>query len=337
MDVAGMSDWQAKLDATVARSLTCDVSLLAGIPPWVLSLAELLRARRLEAGQPFENLETLWPNLECFVHGGASITPYQTELRAFFGSGVNFHEVYAGAEGFYAAQDGASAGELRVMSDLGIFFEFVPLADYDEARLEAMGDKAFSLAEVKRGVDYVVLVTTPGGLVRYPVGDIVRFTSVQPPRVAWMGRIPLLLSAFNENVLDREVNDALVAVCQRHRWSIVNFHVAPLFGLNLTGQSRGRHEWWIELKPGTVETPTGPQMAVELDIELQRANRTYAERRNSGRIDSPTVRLVMPGVFRHWLRHHGRWGGQNRVARCRSDRLVADELAQITRFARDQV
>jgi len=104
----------------------------------------------------------------------------------------------------------------------------------------------------------------------------------------------------------------------------------------LTGQARGRHEWWIELKPGTVETPTGPQMAVELDAELQRLNASYANQRRTTRIDAPTVRLVMPGVFRHWLKYHGQWGGLNKVARCRSDRLVADELAQITKFARDQ-
>ena len=134
---------------------------------------------------------------------------------------------------------------------------------------------------------------------------------------------------------EREITDALLTICERHRWTIVNFHVAPLFGLNLTGASRGRHEWWIELKPGTVETPTGPQMAVELDLELQRSCRDYAERRNSGRIDAPFVRLVMPGVFRHWLRFHGKWSAQTKIARCRSDRLVADELAQITRFARD--
>jgi hypothetical protein len=40
-------------------------------------------------------------------------------------------------------------------------------------------------------------------------------------------------------------------------------------------------------------------------------------------------------VFRHWLRFHGELGHENKTPRCRSDRLVADELAQITNFARD--
>ena len=118
-------------------------------------------------------------------------------------------------------------------------------------------------------------------------------------------------------------------------WTIANFHVAPLFDPSLTGANRGRHEWWIELKPGTIKTPTGPQMAAELDTELQRLNADYAARRKGGGLESPTVRLVMPGVFKHWLIFRGKWGGQHKMPRCRSDRVVADELAQVTNFAVD--
>jgi len=45
-------------------------------------------------------------------------------------------------------------------------------------------------------------------------------------------------------------------------------------------------------------------------------------------LEPPVVRLVMPGVFEHWMRHQGKWGGQNKMPRCRSDREVADQLAQ---------
>ena len=43
----------------------------------------------------------------------------------------------------------------------------------------------------------------------------------------------------------------------------------------------------------------------------------------------------MPGVFEHWLRYQNKWGGQHKLPRCRSDRQIADELAQVTNFARD--
>jgi hypothetical protein len=221
------------------------------------------------------------------------------------------------------------------MADLGVFFEFLPLADFDPARLEHVGPKLLPLAGVTTGVDYTLFATTPGGLVRYPLDDVVRFISTTPPRLIYSGRTEQRPNAFGENVLEKELTDVLVAVCRRHGWTVVNFHVAPLPSANLTGANRGRHEWWIELNTGTIATPRGPQLAEELDIELQRLNADYATRRSAGALEPPFVRLVMPGVFKHWLQFHGWWGGQHKTPRCRHDRMVADELAHITQFACD--
>jgi hypothetical protein len=171
--------------------------------------------------------------------------------------------------------------------------------------------------------------------VRYVIGDVVRFISTEPPRLIYVGRTKLQLSAFGEHVIEKEVTDALLAVCSRHQWTIVNFHVAPIFANTLTGQTRGRHEWWIELRPGTVATPIGPQIAAEIDAELQKLNDDYAAKRRGGGLDAPVVRLVMPGVFKHWLEFQGKWGGQHKMPRCRSDRVIADGLAQVTNFAVD--
>jgi len=179
------------------------------------------------------------------------------------------------------------------------------------------------------------VMTTPAGFARYVIGDVIRFMSTKPARLAYVGRTRLQLSAFGEHVIEKQVTDALFAVCRRNGWTIVNFHVAPIFLSSITNKLRGRHEWWVELKPGTLTTPTGPIMAVELDAELKRLNEDYEAKRNGGALDAPFVRLVMPGVFEQWMRHHGKWGGQNKVPRCRSDRVIADELGQALQFAKD--
>ena len=333
--IAQMADWPAKLNAIVARTRTLDISLLAGIPSWVLILAAALRESSAHGKQRVSHLQGLWPNFECFVHGGVPIGPFQDELRAALGPTVKFHEVYPASEGFIAAQDSEPAAGLRLMADAGLFFEFLPMTDFDESRLEHLGRKAVPLAGVQPGVDYALVLTTPAGLARYVLGDVVRFVSVAPPRLIYVGRTKLQLSAFGEHVIEKEITDALIAVCQRHGWTIVNFHVAPLFMNTNTGQLRGRHEWWIELKPGTVTTPIGPQMAAALDTELRQHNPDYDAKRKVSSMDAPFVRLVMPGVFEHWLRYQEKWGGQHKMPRCRSDRVIADELAQITNFARD--
>lgn len=333
---AQVTDWTAKLEAIVARTRQRDITLLAGIPPWVLALVHALRARCSTPGNVVSHLQSLWPNLECFLHRGVPVGPFQAELRAVLGPTVKFHEVFSAAEGFVATQDGEPVAGLRLMADSGLFYEFLPMAEFDETRLAQLGAKAVPLTGVKAGTDYALILTTPSGLARYVTGDVVRFNSTEPPRMVCVGRTRLQLNAFGERVIEKEVTDALVAVCQRHNWMTVNFHVAPLLSTNsLTGQNRGRHEWWIELKPGTVETPMGTQMATELDAEIVRLNPEYAARRKAGAIEPPFVRLVMPGVFEHLLRFHGKWGGEHKTARCRSDRLFADELAQITNFARD--
>jgi hypothetical protein len=333
-EIARMTDWPAKIDAIIERTWNRDITLIAGLPNWVLVLAAQLQGRIDAGGGGLPHLQALWPNLECLVHGGVPMGPFAAPLRAALGPGVNFHEVYPASEGFIAAQDSDEAHGLRLLAGDGIHYEFLPLRDYRE-NLADLGAKAVPLEGVRAGEDYVILLTTPAGLARYALGDVVRFISTEPPRLIYVGRTRLQLSAFGEHVSEREVTDTLLAVCRRHDWQIVNFHVAPLFADPYAGRREARHEWWIELKPGTVETPTGPILGTALDVELQRRNDDYAAKRRGHGLGAPVVRLVMPGVFEHWMKQTGNWGGQHKMPRCRSDRAVADKLAELTRFTPD--
>lgn len=331
-EIARISDWTAKIRAIAERTRNRDITLVAGIPGWVLILAEAVRCEVSGGKASTLPLKTVWPNLECFVHGGVPVAPFVGELRAALGSPVNFHEVYPASEGFIAAQDADAASGLRLMTDAGLYFEFLPMTVFDEGNLPNLGQKAVPVEGVETGIDYALALTTPAGLCRYIIGDVVRFVSTWPPRLIYVGRTKLQLSALGEHVTEKELTDTLLVVCQRHGWSIVNFHVAPVLAGTLTGQMRGCHEWWIELKVPTVETPTANAMSPELDLDLMRRNDGYATRRKGRVLEPPSVRLVMPGVFEQWMRNNGRWGGQNRMPRCRSDRQIADQLAELSRF-----
>ncbi len=332
-EIDQLGNWDEKLAAIVERTRSLDLTLVAGLPQWLLVLAEALRSgSRSPTGSRAPSLQAVWPNLECLMHSGLPLGPFQGELRRAFGPTVNFHEIYSATEGVIAAQDASAPEGLRLLADAGIFFEFVPLKDFDENRLGPLGARAVPLEGVAANEDYVLVVTTPGGLCRYLIGDVVRFISTTPPRLIYVGRTRLMLDAFGEQVIEKELTDALLAVCSPHGWSITNFHVAPAFIESHTGNNRGRHEWWIELRPGSVQTPTGPNLADQLDGELRARNPHYELKRRSVLLEAPVVRLVMPGVFEHWMRHHGKWGGSNKMPRCRSDRVIADELMQLARF-----
>jgi len=277
----------------------------------------------------------VWPILECCLHTGAPLGLFAEALHKAFGPAVNFHEAYAAAEGIFAAQDDNQQPGLRLLAEAGVFYEFLPLAEYQEAKLAEASRHCRPLEKVQPGVDYVLLVTTPAGLCRYVVGDIVRFTSVAPPRLQVIGRVGAYLNAFGEQVTERELVDVMLAVCARNGWHVVNFHVAPFSHRIAAGQAVHCHEWWLELHTHTFRTPTANVLGPEFDGELAMRNHAYATRRNERIIDRPQVRLVMPGVFAQWAAQSGRTASASKMPRGRSDRLIADQLAALARFHPD--
>ncbi|MDX2185947.1 MAG: GH3 auxin-responsive promoter family protein [Opitutaceae bacterium] len=319
-DLALVDDWPTKLHAIAKRTRNRDIRLVAGIPSWLLILAETL----LEGRQ--ETVRSLWPNLECLVHGGVPIAPYVEALRNAFGSETTFHEVFPASEGFIAAQDDEPAAGLRLFARHGIFYEFLKLSDYEEEKRADLGSLCVPLEGVRPGVDYVVVMTAPSGLCRYIIGDVVRFITTSPARLVYAGRTRLQLSAFGEHVSELDLTEALVRVASLEKVQVHHFHVAPLFANPAQGRTRGTHEWFIELT-----TPVGSEreetFAAELDAELIARNDDYEAKRKGTGLSAPVVHLLPPGSFDNWLKSKGKWGGQNKMPRCRGDRTIAQELA----------
>lgn len=328
--VAKLPEGPEKLQATARCMVQRDVTLIGGTPATVCAFALAAREVASTGKRRMTNLQAMWPNLECFAFTGAPLGLYAEALRSSLGPTVNYHEIYAAAEGIIAVQDDSQSGGLRLLTDGGLFFEFLPLRDYNEDTLGNAGGLCLPLEKVQIGVDYVLIVTTPAGLCRYVPGDIVRFVSVDPPRLQFAGRTKLQLNSFGERVTERELFEALFAVCSRNGWQVVNFHVAPYRRRVAAGQTVSCHEWWLELHTHTVKTPTANVLAPELDVEMSLRNPDYAAKRNSGILALPSVRLVMPGVFEQWAQSQRKASGK--LPCCRSDRLIADQLDALAGF-----
>lgn len=332
LQVAQIGDWPSKLRAIVDRCAGRDIRLVAGIPTWAMILFEHLRAGKLAAGGTFADMRSVWPHLECFIHGGVPIGPFTRELRRWLGEDVRFHEVYPASEGFIAVQDDAPEAGMRLLVDAGVFFEFLPMDVFDESRLGELGPQAVPLEHVRTGVNYALVMTTPAGLCRYVIGDVVQFTSRNPPRLVYAGRTKLALSAFGEHVIEKELTDALQTVAGPRGWEVANFHVAPLLETLPDGRKRARHQWFIELRSGACPEPAElAAVAASLDADLIRANDDYEAKRKGGGMEPPDVCFVPAGTFEAWLKRAGKWGGQNKMPRCRSDRQVADGLVELAR------
>ena len=102
-----------------------DVSSISGVPSWTLVLMNRILEK---AGK--KDIREVWPNLELFMHGGVSFKPYEKEFnRIIPHQDMHYIESYNASEGFFGIQDELD-GDLLLMLDYGIFFEFIPMSDY---------------------------------------------------------------------------------------------------------------------------------------------------------------------------------------------------------------
>ncbi len=322
-DVALLGDWPRKVRAIAERSFDQDVRLVAGIPSWLLVLFEQVREVGARRGLRVETLHDVWPRLEVVVHGGVQWGPYRALFDRWFGRPVSFQEVYPASEGFIATQDLGSGEGLRLLTDAGLYFEFLSVAKLQNGA-PMPGARPLALAEVECGRDYALLLTTPGGLRRYLIGDVVRFVSLQPPRIQFIGRTRLELSAFGEHVIEHEVVAAVEAAARRFQLLVRDFTVAPWFPPGGVPGARGRHQWFFELVGPAVPPAVLSDL---LDRELRLRNDDYRAKRDGGGLLAPAVELLPPGSFDRAMARRGKLGGQHKVPRLRSDRDFADLLA----------
>ena len=305
-----IEDWETKLDAIVEETLGQDMRLISGIPPWVQMYYERLLARTGKG-----TIKEVFPNYEMFVYGGVNFEPYRETLERLVGQRIPSVETYPASEGFIAFQDSQSSDGLLLNAASGIFFEFVPAEDIFSAEPERL-----QLGEVRTGVNYAIILSSPAGLWAYNLGDTVEFVSLDPFRIRVTGRIRHFISAFGEHVIGKEVEAALRYTVDRHAAGVTEFTVAPQ--VNPAG-GLPYHEWLIEFSRPPADAAA---FARDLDAAMVAENLYYRDL-IEGKILRPVVVTSLPAdSFRKYMKQAGKLGGQNKVPRLANDRSVADRL-----------
>ncbi len=205
------------------------------------------------------------------------------------------------------------------MLDFGIFYEFIPLDRMDEPN-----HPIYTVGDVEKGVNYVIVITTNGGLWRYMIGDTVIFTSLNPHRIKISGRTKYYINAFGEEVIMENAERALMSACKESGAIIKEYTAGPLF---MSDNSKGAHEWMIEFEkpPGNMD-----RFTEVLDATLQSVNSDYeAKRYKNLTLMLPKVISLQPGTFYKWMQKRGKLGGQNKIPRLANDRKYLDELSDI--------
>lgn len=310
-----MGEWESKIKAIVKGTIHKNVNNLSGVPSWMLVL---IKAVLQESGK--EYLSDVWPNMEVFFHGGISFDPYREQYKSLIPSDrMHYVETYNASEGFFAIQDDLSDPAMLLMSDYGIFYEFIPVEDIDKEN-----PRTFPLAEVEVGKNYAVVISTSGGLWRYRIGDTVRFTSVFPHKIIISGRTKHYINAFGEELMVDNADKALARVCSLTGAKVKEYTAAPFFMLN---KAKGRHQWIIEFEKEPVSLP---EFALLLDKTLQSLNSDYEAKRYKEISLQPLEIIVAPqNLFYNWLKQKGKLGGQHKIPRLSNNRTYIEELLNL--------
>lgn len=310
-----IKDWDLKIQEMVKICSKESVFLIAGVPTWSLVLFEKMLEH---TGK--QNMLEVWDEAHVYLHGGINFSPYKKQFQQLFPSDdFRYMEIYNASEGAFAIQNDYHEDGMLLLLDTEIFYEFIPIEELDKAQPAVL-----PLAEVEIHKNYALVISTTAGLLRYIVGDVVKFVSTNPYKIKVVGRTREYINAFGEELVIENVESALSKVCMDMNLDINNYTVCPIY---IEKGKKGKHQWLIEFI-----YPPQNKAAFEkaLDLALQALNSDYeAKRQHDLAIERLEVVTLPKGTFESWLRSKGKFGNQFKVPRLKNDRSIAEELLKL--------
>jgi len=300
--IARGRDWEKKLDEITRNARKWDISIIVGVPAWIQILLQ-----KILDHYKISNIHELWPNLMVYVHGGVSFDPYRKGFEQLLGRPVYFIETYLASEGFIAYQDTPKARTMKLVTDNGIFFEFIPFTDENFLSTGEVKPDANTLMidEVEEGVEYALVLTTCAGAWRYLIGDVIKFVSKEEAEIVITGRTKHFLSLCGEHLSVDNMNKAIELLSGEFDISIPEFTVAGIPDRNLFV-----HHWFV----GCDDKVDVLRLTERLDDHLRELNDDYAIERIAA-LGMPQVEIHPVSTFYRFMEKKGKTGGQNKFPR----------------------
>lgn len=312
--IAKTRDWEAKLQKITRNAVNWDIGIIVGVPAWIQILME-----KIIAYYKLNNIHELWPNLQVYVHGGVSFDPYRKGFTKLLGRPLHYIETYLASEGFIAFQAYPNKRAMRLVTNNGIFYEFVP---FEEKNFNSAGEirqdaETLLIDEVEEGKEYALLLSTCAGAWRYLIGDVIRFTSREECEIVITGRTKHFLSLCGEHLSVDNMNKAIEIVADELNINVREFTVA-----GIPHNSLFAHQWYI----GTDDAVSPDLFRDRLDAVLKSLNDDYAVERSAALKDI-LVDVLPTSRFYNWMESKGRVGGQNKFPRVMTKSQLEDWTA----------
>ena len=240
---------------------------------------------------------------------------YKDKFTESLGRKVDFIQTYIVPEGFIAAQYSHDDKDLLLMVDNDIFYEFIPVKSLEEEKPTRL-----QINEVKLNEEYALVVSTTSGLWGYMLGDVIKFTALNPYKIIVTGHTNEFISAFGEHVTISEIEEAMdFALKKNPETEIVDFTVAPR--LDDSPSKLAYYEWFIEFssRPNDIEG-----FISNLNSKLCAQNHLYKDLIAGNVLHLPHVVEMKSGCFEVYKKDT-----QKKFQRVSNMRTIAEDILVI--------
>jgi sterol desaturase/sphingolipid hydroxylase (fatty acid hydroxylase superfamily) len=257
--------------------------------------ADPARAQELTAlqqrGRPVR-IADLWPDLRMVVTwtcGSAGVTV--RALREELAPRTRVFELgYVSSEFRGTVTLGRRAGTGLPTLETH-FFEFVERDSWDRGAPEYL-----TLDRLRRGLDYYIVVTTPAGLYRYFINDVVRVTGFfhAVPLLKFTQKGKGVTNITGEKLYESQI---LAAVSG----AMTHLGLNARFVMMLADEEARGYRLYVE--PDTAPRVPAERLAEEVDARLRKVNIEYEGKRESERLMAPRAAWLRQETGEAYKRH----------------------------------
>lgn len=311
--ITDLPEWGERIERIAEEAPSWDIGFSVSNPMWLQIILEKIIKK-----YDLANINEMWPSYNVLLHGGVPIEPYKSTLGPLFGKPVLYMDSYGASEGLLAYQERPDHRFMKLLTDCGVYFEFVPFDDdnFDEnGDLRSAQPRSLTLSEIETGKHYAPLLSTVAGAWRYLLGDTIQFTDTEKAELRITGRTKQFLSACGEHISIDNLCDAVRAVDERLRAGIGEFAVS-----SVREGSFWAHQWYLSTENQSISPET---LVNALDEELCRLNDDYAVERRYALRDV-RAKILPNQVFLDWLGQRGKLNGQAKIPRVLKGTQLSD-------------
>ncbi|MEC3964931.1 GH3 family domain-containing protein [Flagellimonas halotolerans] len=301
-EIAKIDDWDERVLSIAKNAKNWDIGALSGIPSWM----ELMLKKVIDYHN-VDNIHEIWPNLQAYTSGGVAFDPYEKSFNALLDHPIQIIDTYLASEGFFACQNRPGTSAMKLITDNGIYFEFVPFEPEYVNQDGSLTDNApsITLEDVEKDKDYVLIISTVSGAWRYIIGDTIAFTDVKRAEIKITGRTKFFLNTVGSQLSLNKLNDAV-----KHLEKELNIKV-PEYTLCAKRFDDGfYHSWYL----GSDKSLDEEKTATVLDNYLKEANKNYKVARSKA-LEGVKVNFVPQQIFTDWNGANKKKGGQVKMER----------------------